>query len=858
MNRKSSQAVFTSIRSEGGILPPDLLQRIAAGDSRVKGLGDEDYHLDKHYRIGEAISSSWARLLGAWQGFQEALAKLPDDDLVIRSTRERWLQPLFKELGFGRLPGGGQGLEVDGRNYAISHSWHRSPIHLMGCRVGLDKRIKGVAGAAVASPHGLVQDFLNRSDDHLWGFVSNGYLLRVLRDNYSITRQAYVEFDLQSIMEGELYAEFMLLWLCCHQSRVEADRPEECWLEKWFQQSRDEGVRALDQMRGGVEQAIATLGEGFLKHRANTELRKALESGELSAQDYYRQLLRLVYRLIFIFVAEDREALLDPKASVEARERFTRYYATRRLRELAVRRRGGPHTDLWQGLNLIMARLGDGCPELGLPALGSFLWSEQSTPWLDRSLVANEHLLGALRVLCFISEGKVRRPVSWAIVGSEELGSIYEALLELHPRINREAGTFELGVAAGHERKTTGSYYTPSSLVDCLLDSALMPVLDEAAKKPEPEKAILDLKVCDPACGSGHFLVAAARRMAKRLASVRSGDDEPGPEQVQKALRDVVGRCVYGVDLNPMAVELCKVSLWMEAIEPGRPLSFLDARIKQGNSLLGTTPALMEKGILDEAFSPIEGDDRKYCSEYKKRNKQERKGQQDMFAGGAMPWDRLGNLAAAMMQIRDIDDSSIEGVRERQKRYEELVSSSGYLSGRLLADAWCAAFVWKKVKSDALPYPITEDVYRKIEKNPHSVPHWMRDEIQRLSREYAFLHWHLEFPGVFRLPAKGEEPESEQCGWSGGFDCVLGNPPWERVKLQEKEFFASRSEEIAGASNAAVRKKLIAKLPATDPELWASWCAASREAEGQSQLVRQSGRFPLCGKGDVNTYSINR
>src|SRR5690606_12377314 len=140
----------------------------------------------------------------------------------------------------------------------------------------------------------------------------------------------------------------------------------------------------------------------------------------------------------------------------------------------------------------------------------------------------------------------------------------------------------------------------------------------------EAARAILNLKVCDPACGSGHFLVAAARRIARRLASVRSGDEEPSPQDVTQALRDVVGRCLYGVDVNPMAVELCKVALWMEALEPGKPLSFLDAHIQCGNSLLGATPALLEKGIPDEAFTAIEGDDKKACSEAKKRNKKER------------------------------------------------------------------------------------------------------------------------------------------------------------------------------------------------------------------------------------------
>ena len=456
-----------------------------------------------------------------------------------------------------------------------------------------------------------MQEFLNRSDDHLWGFVTNGYRLRLLRDHHSLTRQAYVEFDLQAIMDGEQYSEFLLLWLVCHQSRVEADKPEDCWLEMWANTSRDEGVRALDKLRDGVEKAIESFGTGFLAHRANAGLKDALESGELDKQEYYRQILRLVYRLIFVFVAEDRDALLDPTTTEEARERYRRYYATRRLRDLADKRRGGPHGDLWQSLVLVMEKLDDGYPALAMPALGSLLWSPAACPRLMEAECANEHVLSAIRHLSNIQEGKIRYPVNWRNVGADELGSIYENLLERHPRIRTEAATFELETAVGHERKTTGSYYTPTSLVDCLLDSALDPVLDEACRKPHPEQAILLLKVCDPACGSGHFLVAAARRIAKRLAAVRSGDDEPSPHNVQEALRDVVGRCIYGVDLNPMAVELCKVSLWMEATEPGKPLSFLDSHIQGGNALLGATPSLMSRGIPDDAFKPIKETTRK-------------------------------------------------------------------------------------------------------------------------------------------------------------------------------------------------------------------------------------------------------
>jgi type I restriction-modification system DNA methylase subunit len=337
--------------------------------------------------------------------------------------------------------------------------------------------------------------------------------------------------------------------------------------------------------------------------------------------------------MIFLFVAEDRDLLLTAKPGTRERERYQRHYSMDRLRSLAERRRGSPHGDLWRGLSLAFSKLSSdgGCPELGLPALGSFLWSDKATPDVDRSELANADLLQTIRSLAFTVEGGVRRVTDYKNLGPEELGSVYESLLELHPEVNADAPSFKLTTAAGHERKTTGSYYTPTSLVECLLDSALDPVLDEAAKQLDPQKAILNLKICDPACGSGHFLIAAAHRIANCLAGIRTGDEEPSPEAIRTALRDVIGRCLYGVDVNPMAVELCKVNLWLEALEPGKPLSFLEHHIQCGNSLLGATPALLKKGIPDEAFDPIEGDDKEYCKKYRKENKKEREGRMSLF-----------------------------------------------------------------------------------------------------------------------------------------------------------------------------------------------------------------------------------
>jgi hypothetical protein len=865
----SHRQPFLNIRTEGALLPSDLLSRLMEG-TNLPGLKPEDYHLGAGEKLNEAISRSWTRLLSLWAGFRKAKAALPASDLGTTLTRERWLLQLFQELGYGRLLGASPYV-IDEKTYPISHLWqgqyYKVPIHLVSFRADLDKRSEQrIQGASKASPHGMAQEFLNRSEHDLWAFVSNGLKLLILRDNASLTRQAYVEFDLEGIFDGEVFADFRLLWLVCHQTRLEGtakDRPATCWLELWSKQAQTDGRRALDQLRVGVEKALESLGTGFVSHKANQALCQRLKAGELNKQDFYRQLLRLIYRLIFLFVAEDRDLLHFPGASDEARSRYVRFYSGQRLRRMAERTRGSRHADLWAALRLVFAKLGNdrGCPELGLPALGGFLFGPQAIPDLESAELDNEHLLQAIRNLGLVKDRSGWRLVDYRNLGSEELGSVYESLLELNPTMELDAGVFSLSTVAGNQRKTSGSYYTPDSLVQCLLDSALDPVVEQAIKGKAPaeaEKAILALKVCDPAVGSGHFLVGAAHRLAMHLAQVRAqaqGDSEPSPLYYQHALRDVIGHCLYGVDVNPMAAELCRVSLWLEAIEPGKPLSFLDHHIRVGNSLLGATPALLAKGIPDEAFTPIEGDDKEICSRFKRVNKEERTGHRRLFAATTEPWERLGDLAASMTRLDDAPDDSIEAVRNKERMYEAMVRSGNYLDGQFWADAWCAAFVWKKTRE--FQYPITEEVFRRIEHNPHTCDVWMQNEIVRLSKQYQFFHWHLAFPDVFHVPPTGQTASNEHAGWNGGFDVVLGNPPWERLKLEEQEWFAARHSDIATASNAAKRREMIAAMKNEGADLHQEYIEAARLAEGEAILLRNSGLYPLCGVGrDINTAAV--
>jgi hypothetical protein len=843
----------SAIRLIGGLLPGDVLERLdllSAKDPRaLPSMKAGDYGLVETESIRDAIARSWSRLLHCWGAFQLARERGQSDG-VTPLTRKLWLKPLLQELGWGdpvHLPAA---QTVGNRDLALSH-WGQPklrsapvPIHLMGWDTDLERRTGNVKGAALA-PHSLVQEILNHDDAALWGLVSNGRVLRILRDQKTLSRVACIEFDLEAIFDGNLMSDFARLWLLAHASRFDGETPETSPLEVWFRLSRSEGVNALADLRKGVEAAIVALGRGFLDHRLNGSLREALASGALSHDDYYRRLLRIVYRLIFLFAAEDRGALLDPAADAESAQRYNRWYATRQLRARSSRAGAEVADDRWQALRTVMTGLYLGEPALALPALGSSLWDPAFISPLNSARLGNESLLAAVRSLAFTVRQNKRFPVDFRHLGAEELGSVYESLLELHGKVDVEARTFALVGAAGNDRKTTGSYYTPSSLVENLLDTALDPLITHTVrgkKGDEAAAALLSLTICDPSCGSGHFLLAAARRLARQVAQCETHETEPSPEAYHSALRRVIARCLFGVDLNEMAVELCKVGLWLEGLEPGRPLSFLDAHLQVGNSLLGATPELVAKGIPAAAWELLPGDKKEHLTTLKKQvrddAKRVREGQflLDELALQTVGAKELSSLIEANAPVEAVTLAEVQAQAESWRRYNE---EADYLRTKHRFDAWCAAFVWPKASAEDVATAPTP--YRWQSLSAGAAMRGTLERVASITDELRFFHWPLQFPQVFAR---------------GGFDLMLGNPPWERLKADEQEFFAVRDPIVAAAANAAARKTQIAALQTNAPWLWNAWQGALRASDGASHLVRNSGRYPLCGRGDVNTYSV--
>ncbi|NKB59545.1 MAG: N-6 DNA methylase [Alphaproteobacteria bacterium] len=653
---------FDALSIEGAILQPEMIARIAAREA-----GEQEeiaYGLDPKEKLRDVVQtkfplaqSLFARFVGSDRGPQ---------------ALKRFLQNLFAQVFEFTDLGQTGPIESTGRFFPIGHQ------ALGGCvpivfapHDKIDASSKAFSdGGRARSPSQMLQELLNVEDRALWGLVCDGVRLRLYRDNAALTRPAYLEADLERIFDADtpLMADFSALWMIVHASRFgSADAPvTDCALEHWREAGGKQGATARERLREGVEKALLELGEGFIEHPANEALRADLHEGRLSPQSYLEALLRLIYRFLFVFTAEDRDLLHLPtpeepdaaRAHARAKAIYARGYSLARLRDRSVKRHvRDRHGDGWEGVVILFGALWRGEPVLALPALGGLFANDGEPRSFEDCSLSNARLYEAIFRLAWLRTEAGLERVNWRDMETEELGSVYESLLELAPKLGGPEGFSFIG-AAGNSRKTTASYYTPDSLVQALLDEALDPLIDATVDGKEGRAAIealLSLKIIDPACGSGHFLLAAGRRVAARCAQLAS-PGAPSASDYRHWLREAARRCLFGVDKNPLAVELAKVALWIETVEPGKPLSFLDAHIRCGDSLLGVYGLdALQKGISDGAYKPLTGDVKAAASEWRKRNKAEREARAQGELGLIGP-PRALMEAARKLEAQEEDD----------------------------------------------------------------------------------------------------------------------------------------------------------------------------------------------------------
>jgi hypothetical protein len=821
--------MFPSIRIEGAILSADILDKIERED--LPGQRPADFGLAPATKVKDEVAAAWADAKAQWSIFRRRTTSPPSSFIIHNSsftteTRNLWLVPLLGILGY-RPELARSGEVVNGKNYPVSHRLpdrDALPLHLIGFNDSLDTKVRRSADPTPSSllipnssfktsPHGLLQEYLNVTE-HLYGLVANGRVLRLLRNSSRLIRLSFLEFDLERMMEEDLFADFALLYRLLHVTRLPRTRAEApaSWIEHYHQDSLEQGSRIRDGLSKAVEEVILTLGNGFLKENlrrkkeeggaASGEWRVA--NGDESANEdlptssfiihnssFFLSLLRLVYRLLFLFVIEERDLVFTPDADRRKRDIYYRHYSLQRLRRLAEKRglAEDTHDDLWTAL-LATFRLfepGDHGAPLGISPLAGDLFSPSAIEPLHTLRLPNTLLRDCLRKLGLFTHPRTgqRMRVNYAALNVEEFGSVYEGLLEYEPVITTEGDRPTFALVKGDDRANTGSHYTPDDLVQPLikhsLDHLIAERLEQARQEAEAapkhlhnssliihhsEKALLSLRVADIACGSGHILLAAARRIGLALATVRTGEEQPAPAALRMAVRDVIRHCIYGVDLNPLAVELCKVALWLEAHVPGQPLNFLDHHIKCGNAIVGFVRRdELDKGVPDEAFKTLPGDDKDLAAEFRKRNKAERKehatGQRKLTLAPALQ-KQLDDILRRWGDLSALPEHTPAQIAEKKRRFDEFSSGKDAWLLEQIAAIPIAQFYTPKTHGHK-NHLLTDEPYRAFLSGQRHPQGEATAHAWATAHRKRFFHWFLQFPDILE---------------QGGFDCILGNPPY--------------------------------------------------------------------------------
>lgn len=775
---------FSSINIQGNIISSDILTKISQDDIRYQK--SSDFGLNSNTVVRDEIGIAWSLAQAHWKAFISKRDNLREGDTGTTITRQSWMVPLMQALGYDLQIAKAE--IINEKTYAISHRAVNKdgfPVHIVGVNQSLDKRAD--YGARL-SPHALVQEYLN-NNDHLYALTTNGSFLRVLRDATRLSRLSYLEFNLERMMEEELYAEFAVLFRVLHATRMpdKSDEGSDCIFEFYHQEALASGTRIRERLSEAVEKSIRLLGNGLLKHTENGLLREKANL-ELKADNYYFYLLRTVYRILFLLVIEERHLIYPEKRDEDMQKKrrlYYDFYSLQRLTKLVERRVyvDPRKTDLWDAL-LTTFRLfenEDFGKKLGIQALGSGLFAPNAIGLLGQLKLDNASILQVLRhLVMFENENRQWTRVNYADLDVEEFGSVYEGLLEYEPVVTTEHDMASFSFIKGEGRSSSGSHYTPEELVKPLIKHSLDYIIEDKLKEGKAQvgdqwlqkqaqcDALLTITVCDVACGSGHILLSAARRIGMELAILRESIDarseveQPSPSYLRKAIRDVIRNCIYGVDLNPLAVELCKVALWLEAHNPGEPLNFLDHHIKNGNAIVGLAHYdELQNGIATEAFKTLPGDDKDIAAIFRKQNEKERKDSAQLTTYNLSEVDNsLKGIQKEFADFVAMPEVTPEQIKQKSKAYNKLTTGSKWYRLKNLADLQVAQFFISKTTENKEKLT-TDAKYRTYLNTGTQILD--RGASLSIAQEKHFFHWFLEFPQVFN---------------KGGFDCILGNPPY--------------------------------------------------------------------------------
>lgn len=904
---------YTSIHIYGHLLSDDILHNIER-DNTLNGNRDQDFGMD--ISVSSAIDYVWSSLRNDWNFYKERAnnERLVNKDPYGTRRARDLMERLFQSLGYS-LDRQATNIEVASTNYDISYTCHdlgKMPFIIIGegisadgnidtlDKCSLDYRAKG--GMRKKSAHATMLEYLNATEN-VYGIISNGQILRIIRNSGQLVKLTYIEFDLRRMLEEDKYTEFCLMFRLLHASRFRTSGDEPCVMERWFNMSIESGNRIRNGLSRAVQTTMETIGNAVLtsEGEGNAALREAFTRGTMDAAQLNKELIHFIYRLLFLFIIEERGLVYQIPDSPDApdykqlclwQDIYKKFYAASRLRHLSelayLKQR--QYSDLWQGLmdTFHLFEPDTFGEKLGIKPLGGVLFGTETLHWLKQCQVSNKDLLAAFSALNeFEDERQQKVKINYTSLDVEEFGSVYEGILEMHPFVQPgvAASDWQFGFVGGLDRQSTSSYYTRPDLVQNLIKTTLEPVIKEkiAAQTTTEEKvkALLNMKVCDAASGSGHIVLAMARTIAWYICTLRTGEDNPASLDYRQALREVISRCVYAVDYNPDAVELCKVVLWIEGYCAGKPLSFLDHHIRCGNSVLGVSDLqMLIDGVPDKALT---AEDKDTLKALKKLNQEATKGANGYSDNEPMLGleDSFGveNLSAAQIGLADkirfinhLPEETLEEEIIKQERWKELMESARVDCLRRACDIYTYAF-YKTVKRDELidedggvngiyrleaEVPYTKTVMRVLQEisamecleKGKPLPTYYRQlsadfktEVKRMADEQRFFHWCVEFPEVFAA--------------NKGFDVMCGNPPWDKIKVEDKKWFESHNRaDIVNVGTASQRKEAIETLQTSDPTLYKEYAKALADAEALSRFVRLSGRFDLTATGDIDLYPM--